>query len=95
MTSLIRKFVESQDKRIEKGEEQMGKMSQCERVLAYIRENGSISDNDAHYDLGINRLSGRIFDLRKQGYPIVMEWKKSKNRYGEMTRYGVYTLGKE
>ncbi len=68
------------------------KMTQCERVLQFIKDFGKITDNDAHNYLHINRLSGRIFDLRKQGYNIVMEWESNKNVYGEMTRYGVYRL---
>ena len=68
------------------------KMSQCERVLAFMQEHGGITDNDAHEYLHINRLSGRIFDLRNQGYNIVMEWKQSRNPYNEFTRYGFYGL---
>lgn len=70
----------------------MAKMTQCERILAYIREYGAITDNDAHEKLHINRLSGRIYDLRQQGYNVVMEWKKSKNPFNEWTHYGVYRL---
>jgi hypothetical protein len=68
------------------------KPTQCERVLEYMRKHGGITDNDAHEHLRINRLSGRIHELRKSGYNIVMDWKKSKNPYNEWTRYGFYRL---
>ena len=32
------------------------RMSQCDKVLAYIRQHGYITDNDAHDVLHINRL---------------------------------------
>lgn len=70
------------------------RLTQCERVLNFMREHDGISDNDAHEFLHINRLSGRIYDLRQQGYKIVMEWKKCKNPFNENTRYGVYRLEK-
>lgn len=44
-------------------------MTQGARVLDYMREYGSITSLEAFRDLGITRLSGVIFDLRKI-YPI-------------------------
>lgn len=71
------------------------KMTQCDRVLDYIRRYGYITDNDAHDDLHINRLSGRVHDLRNRGYDIQMEWRTGKNVYGQTVRYGAYYLGKD
>lgn len=67
-------------------------MTQEQRVLAYMREHKGITQLDATYDLGITRLSGRIFQLRGKGYVIDTEFRKGKNRYGEETRYGCYRL---
>ena len=61
----------------------MSKMTQTERVLAYIREFGSITQLEALQDLGVMRLASRVSDLRKQGYPIVGTVEPVKNRYGE------------
>jgi hypothetical protein len=69
------------------------RLSQCDRVLAYIKEHGYITDNDAHDDLGVNRLSGRVYDLKDKGYDIRLEWRSGRNRYGRMVRYGAYYLG--
>lgn len=61
----------------------MKKQSQCNRVMQYMRDFGSISTREAFDDLGVTRLSGRIYDLKKQGVPIADSMEKSKNRYGE------------
>ena len=74
----------------------MGKvMSQKEMVLQYIQRNGSITDMEAADEIGCRRLSGRVFELRQEGYPIITKWVSCKNRYGKTVRYGEYTLGKE
>lgn len=65
--------------------------TQEEMVLAYIVKNGSITTMDAFNDLGITRLSGRIHDLRRDGYDIEMSWETSASG----ARYGRYTLNGE
>ena len=59
------------------------KAKQTERVLAYMRQHGSITQYDAMVDLGVMRLASRISDLKKQGYPITGKMEAVKNRYGE------------
>ena len=58
-------------------------ITQTERVLAYIREFGSITQLEALRDLGVMRLASRVSDLRKQGYNISGKSEAGKNRYGE------------
>lgn len=67
-------------------------MTQCERIIQYIRERGGITTAQAFSDLGITRLSGRIFDLRRKGIPITTESKVGKNRYGEKVRFTEYKI---
>lgn len=67
------------------------KPTQEELVLRYMEEHGSITAWDAFTDLNITRLSGRIYDLRDQGYDIDMNYETSANG----ARYGVYTLREE
>lgn len=45
-------------------------LSQCQKVLEYIRIYGSITNWEAYQDLRILRLSARIWDLRHSGYRI-------------------------
>ena len=68
-------------------------MNQCERILEYIQRYGSISDREAVIYLGIGRLASRICDLRKEGYDIISERVKGKNRFGETNYYARYKLG--
>ena len=66
--------------------------NQCERILKYLGDFGSITQIEAISDLGIMRLASRISDLRKEGYPIVREMVPGQNRYGEKTSYARYRL---
>lgn len=69
-------------------------MTQNERVIAYMREHGSITQRDAMW-LGIYRLSARIFDLRKAGYRVQSQWETVENKYGERATIARYSLAEE
>lgn len=68
------------------------KVSQCERILDYIAENGSITQIDALREFGCMRLASRISDLKRQGIPIKRKMETAKNRYGESVSYARYTI---
>ena len=70
----------------------MGKKTQAERVLEYIQKFGSITTLEAFRDLGVTRLSARIFELRNKGLNIDSTSVTSKNRYGETCTYAKYFL---
>lgn len=59
------------------------KATQADRVLAYIRDFGSITQLEALRDLGVMRLASRVSDLRKQGYNIVGKREAVLNRCEE------------
>lgn len=71
------------------------KVTQCQRILDYMREFGSISTLEAFNDLGVARLASRIHNLKSMGYNITSEIKSSKNRYGETTHFKVYRLAEK
>ena len=71
------------------------KKTQCERILDYMNQFGSISPHEAIFDLGVERLASRIYDLKRKGYKIISENITSKNRFGETTHYSVYRLAEE
>ena len=71
------------------------KVTQCQRILDYMEQFGSISTLEGFRDLGVARLASRIHDLKSMGYNIVSETKSSKNRYGEKTYYKVYRLAEQ
>lgn len=66
--------------------------SQCDRILEFMKTHNGITDNDARDYLHTNRLSGRIFDLRKRGHLIERCWETGKNVYGDNIRYARYFL---
>ena len=67
-------------------------MTQCEKIVDYIREFGSITTMEAFTDLGITRLASRIHDLQRMGFAIDREIVKGKNRYGESIHYMKYSF---
>lgn len=73
----------------------MAKKTQADRVLDYIKEFGSITSSEAFKDLGVTRLSARIFELRNKNIDIVSTFFTSKNRYGENCTYARYSLKEE
>lgn len=68
------------------------KLTQCERVLRHLNDNGSITALEAMQEYGIMRLASRISDLKNMGYEIISITETSKNRYGEAVHYSKYML---
>lgn len=68
-------------------------MTQCDRILQYMDDFGSISTLEAFADLGITRLASRIHDLTRMGVPISKRMVTGKNRYGETVHYMRYSRG--
>lgn len=50
---------------------------------------------EAFQDLGITRLSARIYELREEGYQFDETFETSKNRFGESVSYKRYRFQKE
>ena len=66
------------------------KITQCDRILNYMTEFGSITQLEALRDLGCFRLASRINDLKKKGYKIRREMVDVNNRYGEVVQIARY-----
>lgn len=69
-------------------------MNQCEMVVEYIKEHGSISSMEAFRDLGITRLSARIWELRSSGYMIDGTSEKYTAKNGRIVNYTRYRISK-
>ena len=67
-------------------------MTQCERVLKYLEDFGTINPLQAIADLGIMRLGARIYDLKKAGYKISRQMVAGRNRYGDPVSFAEYRL---
>ena len=68
------------------------KVTQRDKVLAYIRRFGFITSWQAYQDLGISQLGARIFELKEQGYVFAKTRVNTTNRLGEKTHYDEYRL---
>ena len=67
-------------------------MTQCERVLKYMQDFGTINPLQAMGDLGVMRLAARVGDLRREGHQISRRMVAGKNRYGEAVSFAEYRL---
>lgn len=71
------------------------KISQCDKIVAYMRKHGSITQLQAYVDIGCIRLPSRIHDLKRRGYAIKTEMIKVKNREDEYVPIARYSLAEE
>lgn len=72
--------------------------TQRERVIQYMRENGSITRLDSCTKLFIFELSARIVELERRGWVFDKIRETVKNTYGEsksFTRYRILREGRE
>ena len=70
-------------------------MTQCEMILKYLEDFGSITTYESFIDLEITRLSSRIYDLKKKGYNFKESWVSKTNRYGKKITFLKYELVKK
>ena len=68
------------------------KNTQCQRIVTYMKQFGSISTLQSFVDLVVARLASRIHELKRMGYKINSEMKQDRNRWGEITSFKVYSL---
>lgn len=66
--------------------------TQKELIITYLAAGNPLTSMKAFELFGITRLSGRIFELRKDGYAIDSETKSAKNRYGKIVSFTQYSL---
>lgn len=66
-------------------------MTQVEKITEYMQKHGSITPFEA-FDMGITRLAACVFEMRRNGVPVVTDTEESVNRYGEKVRYARYRI---
>lgn len=71
---------------------ELSEMTQKEMILDYLQTHVGITDSQAREIFGINRLSGRIYDLRRDGYTIIDVRRSCPNRFGKKTSFVEYRL---
>ena len=67
-------------------------MTQCEQIIDYLHQFGSITPMEAFADLGITKLATRVSEMRKDGREFKIERIKSKNRFGKTVHFAKYSL---
>ena len=65
---------------------------QCQMLLDYLQQHGSVTGLQALIELGIMNYKGRIHDLRKLGYTIKTEYITRMNAHGEKKTFARYIL---
>lgn len=70
----------------------MEKLKQKQRILDYMNLYGSITPMDAFEDLGITKLSTRIGELKRDGYPIESRMEKGHSRWGDECKFKRYWI---
>jgi|GEM_PF-262048 len=76
----------------EEAKSEPAKVTQCLRVLQFLREFGSITRYQSFNELGIVELPARIVELKKEGYQFDQEMEHGTNRYGDPVRWMKYRL---
>lgn len=64
------------------------RITQRDKILSYLKQNGTMTVRDAIFDLDINSPAKRVQELREMGYDIRTDWIVADNG----TRYGAYRL---
>lgn len=67
-------------------------MTQNEEVLRHLMKERGITSREAMEKYGIMRLGARIYELKKQGYPIKTYLRVGKSRNGESMVYAEYRM---
>ena len=71
----------------------MKHLTQHQRILNYVRENGFIDRIKAFFDCGILELSSRICEIERiENIKFKKEWKKGVSRFGDKFTYIEYSL---
>lgn len=65
-------------------------VSQCNKIINYMNNHGSITQVEAASMIGCYRLSARIFDLKERGYAIKKIMCVKKNEEGNTVQYAKY-----
>ena len=67
------------------------KKRQIRRIVTWMKAHGGITQQDA-YEIGVTRLSGRIYDMKQLGYNIRDKWEHGLNKYNEKCKWKKYYL---
>lgn len=64
-------------------------------VLEHLRKKKPVTAFYGYESLGVVNLSGRISELRQEGYEIESVWQEAPNRFGDVRKFVRYVLKSE
>jgi len=67
------------------GRVDLSEMTQKERVLWWLKNEGELTPAEAESQLGVGRLAARIYDLRQEGLSIETNEREVSTRFGAST----------
>lgn len=96
MNNMYDKIIKKQNRTIctiEKNvEDGKMKITQRQKIVVYMQENGSITSWEAYRELGITQFAARVKELKEEGYKFETKWEKEKNREGNKIKFKRYFL---
>ena len=63
-----------------------------DRILEYLQKGKTITALECYNMFGSLRLGAYICNLKKEGYNIIKETEKGKNRYGDKISWSKYYM---
>jgi hypothetical protein len=70
-------------------------MTQKERLKKHLMQGHTISRLEGWDRLGIIELPARICELKADGYDIITQYEKVRNRYGEAVQVARWMMARE
>jgi hypothetical protein len=67
-------------------------MTQCDMILRYMQDTGSITPWEAMREFGCMRLGARIYDLKRRGVAVRTELVTEQNRFGRKVQFARYSV---
>lgn len=73
-------------------EKKLRRPNQCDRIVDYIKEHGSITAAEAYEHLNILRLAARISEIKDAGHNVSMELVHGKTKDGQPAQWAKYRI---
>jgi hypothetical protein len=67
-------------------------MSQCDRILSYLRTGKVLTRLNSWHELGVIEAPARISELRAQGHQIKTDMVSVRNRFGESVKIAHWSM---
>ena len=66
--------------------------TQVSEIIDYLKTGKGLTQQEAYFLIGTQRLASRIWDIHQKGHEIRFEWERVKNRHGRVVSVKRYWL---